>query len=323
MSLMKVMIAPRTNLSVRNPVIAASGTFGYGTEFAAKSDLSGLGAVVCKGTTRLPRTGNEPLRMVETAAGMLNSIGLQNVGIDAVISEKAPIWSTWRVPVFVNVSATSIDDYRYMASRLERVPGVAGIELNISCPNDREGGVMFGSHPRLAAEATEAVRKATTLPLVVKLSPNVSDIGTIAAAVEAAGADAISLINTLYGMAIDVGRRRPALEPVSGGLSGPAVKPHALHLVYEVAQHVAIPVIGIGGIMSARDALEFLMAGATAIQMGTALLIDPTAWKSVVLGLDAWCQDQGVASITDIVGAANPRFRGVNRTAGEKNLAGR
>ncbi|MBV9279148.1 MAG: dihydroorotate dehydrogenase, partial [Chloroflexi bacterium] len=294
MASMQVTIAPRTSLRLKNPVIAASGTFGYGVEFAARMDLSGLGAVVSKGTTRLPRTGNEPIRLVETAAGMLNAIGLQNVGVEAVVQQKAPVWATWDLPVLVNVSGTSVEDYAWIASRLDGVPGVAGIELNISCPNVKEGGVAFGTAPGSAAEVTAAARAATRLPLVVKLSPNVADIRSIAAAVEEAGADAVSLINTVYGMAIDVRRRAPRLSTGSGGLSGPAIKPLGLHLVYQVAQQVSVPVIGIGGIMAAEDALEYLLAGATAIELGTALLVDPTCWRDVVSGLERWCRREGV-----------------------------
>ena len=321
MAAMEVTIAPRTGLRLTSPVIAASGTFGYGTEFAAGQDLSGLGALVCKGTTREPRTGNEPLRMTETAAGMLNAIGLQNVGVEALIAEKAPIWATWDVPVLVNVSGTSIEDYSVIVSRLDGVPGVAGIELNISCPNVREGGVEFGLDPRLAAEVTRAARAVTQLPLIVKLSPNAVDIRRIAAAVEEAGADAISLINTVYGMAIDIGRRSPALSTVSGGLSGPAIKPLALHLVYQVAQAVSVPVIGIGGIMTTSDAIEFILAGSTAVGLATALLVDPLSWRDVVAGIALWCDREGVKRLDEIVGAANPGFR-AKRNAGELRLAG-
>lgn len=310
MATMSVLIAPRTGLSLKNPVIAASGTFGYGVEFAARQDLSGLGAVVSKGTTRQPRTGNEPVRLTETPAGMLNAIGLQNIGVDEVVASKAPVWATWDVPVLVNVSGTSAEDYHYIVGRLDGVPGIAGIELNISCPNVREGGVLFGTDPRLAAEVTAASRAATQLPLVVKLSPNVTDIRAVAAAVEEAGADAISLINTVYGMAIDAERRAPVLSTVSGGLSGPAIKPLALHLVYQVAQEISVPVLGIGGIISAVDAIEYLLAGASAVEIATALLLDPACWRDIVQGIEAWCRRQGVRNLEEIVGAANPAFKG-------------
>jgi len=213
MARMNVTIAPRTGLRLKNPVIAASGTFGYGIEFESRMDVSGLGALVCKGTTREPRTGNAPIRLTETPAGMLNTIGLQNVGIEAVIADKAPVWATWEVPVLVNVSGTSVDDYRYIVSRLEGVHGVSGVELNISCPNVKEGGVAFGTDARLAYEVTEAARRSSELPLIVKLSPNVTNIRAIASAVQAAGADAISLINTVYGMASAPTRRPPATRP--------------------------------------------------------------------------------------------------------------
>ena len=316
---MNVTIVPRTGLILQSPVIAASGTFGYGTEFAERMDLCGLGAMVCKGTTREPRAGHEPLRVVETPAGMLNAIGLQNIGVEAVIREKAPIWAGWSVPVLVNVSGDTVDDYCYVASRLDGVAGVAGIELNVSCPNVRTGGVLFGVEPRLAGEVTAAVRAATELPLIVKLSPNVTDIREIAAAVAGAGADAISLINTVYGMAIDRKRRAPVLANRFGGLSGPGIKPYALYLVYQVAQEVSVPVIGMGGILTWEDAAEFLLAGATAVEMGTALMVDPTSWLSVVRGLDTWLVREGVRNLDEIVGAANPSF---NRKAGELPLAG-
>jgi dihydroorotate dehydrogenase (NAD+) catalytic subunit len=322
MSLMDVTIAPRTGLRFQNPVIAASGTFGYGVEFARRMDLSGLGALVCKGTTRHPRTGNPPLRMVETAAGVLNSIGLQNVGVEGVIREKAPIWATWTVPVLVNVSGTSLEEYVDIAALLDGVPGIAGIELNISCPNVERGGVLFSSDPQLTNQVTRAARAATGLPLVVKLSPNVGDIRSIAAAAEDGGADAVSLINTLYGMSIHTGRRTPELANVSGGLSGPAIKPHALYLVYQVAQEVSIPVIGIGGIMSHLDAVEFLLAGATAIEVATALLVDPTCWREIAAGIEAWCRAEGVTGLDQIVGAANAGFKGRKARPGELSLTG-
>jgi dihydroorotate dehydrogenase (NAD+) catalytic subunit len=306
---MDALIAPRTGLNLRSPVMSASGTFGYGLEFAARMDLSGLGAIVCKGTTREPRAGNPPPRVYETPAGMLNSIGLQNVGVDEVVVEKAPRWAQLGVPVLVNVSGNSIEDYVAIAERLDGVPGVSGIELNISCPNVKAGGVAFGVGPRPAAEVTAAVRGTTALPLLVKLSPNVADIRTIAAAVEGAGADAISVANTVYGMAIDARKRRPVFPSVSGGLSGPAIKPYALYLVYQVAQEVTVPVIGIGGVMTAQDAIEFILAGATAIQLGTALMLDPTAWHHVVAGIEEWCRNEGVRALDEIVGAANCTFK--------------
>ncbi|HEX6507086.1 MAG TPA: dihydroorotate dehydrogenase [Chloroflexota bacterium] len=307
---MDLTLVPRSNLHLKSPVIAASGTFGYGTEFASHADVNGLGAIICKGTTRLPRTGNEPLRLVNTPAGMLNAIGLQNIGVDAVADEKAPQWARMDVPVLVNVSGVSVEDYCEIARRLDGVAGIAGIELNISCPNIREGGVMFGTDARMAAEVTAAVRAMTELPLLVKLSPNVTDIVPIACAVEQAGADVISLINTVYAMSIDRRHREPAFANVTGGLSGPAVKPLALYLVYAVAAAVQVPVVGIGGIMSADDALEFMMAGASAVQLGTALLLNPTIWREVVADLQRWQTREGISNLQEIVGAANPDYKG-------------
>jgi dihydroorotate dehydrogenase (NAD+) catalytic subunit len=307
---MEVTLIPRTRLILKNPVIAASGTFGYGTEFAQRMDVSGLGAIVCKGTTRRPRAGNEPLRLAETPAGMLNAVGLQNIGVEAVVAHHAPKWVTLGVPVLVNVSGTSVDDCCEIVDQLNGVPGVSGIELNISCPNVKEGGVAFGTNARLASEVTAAVRAMTTLPLIVKLSPNVSDIVEIACAVESSGADAISLINTLYGMGVDWKRRAPVLAWVTGGLSGPAIKPVALYMVYAVAGAVSVPIVGLGGIMSVDDALEFLMAGATAVGLGTALMVNPTSWRDVVNGLGAWQRREGVRHIVDIVGSANSGFKG-------------
>lgn len=295
-------------LALPGRVLTASGTFGYGTEFAQRMDLSGLGGIVCKGTTLAPRSGNEPLRLVETPAGMLNAIGLQNIGVDAVIAGEAPIWATWDVPVFVNVSGGTTDEYAEVAARLDGVPGVSGIELNISCPNVKEGGVAFGTDARLAAEVTAATRRATSLPLMVKLSPNVTDIKTIARAVEGEGADAISLINTVYGMGVDVQQHAPVLENISGGLSGPAIKPFALYLVYQVAQTVEIPVVGIGGILTGEDAAQFVLAGAAAVQVGTALLADPTSWRTITRGLNRWAEREG-RPLDQLVGAANAEFR--------------
>jgi dihydroorotate dehydrogenase (NAD+) catalytic subunit len=310
MAAMEVVIAPRTGLRLRNPVIAASGTFGYGTEFGGDITLSGLAALVCKGTTREPRTGHAPLRMVETAAGMLNAIGLQNIGVEAVVREKAPQWARWSIPVLVNISGTCLDEYAALAAALDGVPGVSGIEINISCPNVEAGGVQFGVSPEPAAAVTRAVRAQTVLPLVVKLSPNVADIRSIAAAVVEAGADAVSVANTVYGMAIDSARRQPLLSNRSGGLSGPAIKPYALYLVYQVAQEVSVPVLGIGGIMTGKDALEFLMAGATAVEVGTALLIDPRRGRAIVEEMAEWCRREGVRDMKEIIGAANTGYKG-------------
>lgn len=303
---LSVELAPRNKLGLplRNPVMVASGTFGYGLEYAQVMDVQRLGAIITKGTTLRPRRGNAPPRTVETAAGMLNSIGLQNPGIRAVIRDYAPIWATWQVPVVVNIAGESVRDYVRMAKALDEVPGVAGIEVNISCPNVEAGGMEFGRRPEGAAAVTAAVRRATSLPVMVKLTPNVEDIVAIARAVEAAGADAISLINTLTGMAIDVGRRRPVLGRGWGGLSGPAIKPVALYMVYQVAGVVSVPVVGVGGIATADDALEFIMAGATAVQLGTANFVNPGAPLEVSEGMQRYMERAGMSAISSLIGVA-------------------
>ena len=273
-------------LHLRSPVMVASGTFGYGFD-APQVDRAVLGAIVSKGTTLRPREGNAPIRIAETPSGMLNAIGLQNPGVDHVARVYAPKWATWDVPVIVNVAGDSVDEYVAVATRLNRQPGVAGLELNISCPNV-ESGLQFGVDPQLAAEVTGAVRAVTELPLIVKLTPNVTDIVAIATAVEDAGADAVSAINTYVGMAIDVRRRRPIISRGSGGLSGPAIKPLALYAVWQVAAELHIPVIGIGGIMTAEDALEFLFAGAAAVQLGTVNYLRPQAAAIIHDGIAAY-----------------------------------
>ncbi len=260
-----------------NPVMTASGTFGYGIEYAHIFDIQRLGAIVCKGTTLEPREGNPQPRLAETSCGLLNSIGLQNIGVKALVREKAPLWAGWRVPVIVNITGETVEEYVRIASELEGVPGISGIEVNIGCPNVKAGGAEFGADPKAAAKVTAAVREATRLPMLVKLTPNTGDIVGVAVAVAGAGADAITLINTLRGMAIDISTRRPLLGNVTGGLSGPAIKPVALHMVYTVAGAVEVPLIGCGGIMNATDAIEFIMAGATAIQVGTATFANPCA----------------------------------------------
>jgi dihydroorotate dehydrogenase (NAD+) catalytic subunit len=300
--------AHKHGLRLRNPVLVASGTFGYGTEYQKLIDVQRLGAICSKGITRRPRPGNPTPRIAETPAGMLNAIGLQNIGVDRVIREMAPVWDRWAVPVIVNISGESIDDYARMAEKLDGVPGVAGIELNISCPNVTADGRLFADDPQLAAAATAAARARTDLPLMVKLSPNVTDIREIALAVEAAGADCISMINTLVGMTIDLRARRPYLANVTGGLSGPAVRPVALRLLYLVAQVVRVPIVGIGGISTTDDALEFFMAGASAIQVGTASFVNPAASLEIVDGLADYLRREGRSSIQDIVGVANPRM---------------
>ncbi|HXZ29843.1 MAG TPA: dihydroorotate dehydrogenase [Dehalococcoidia bacterium] len=303
---LRVQLAPRhaKGLALSNPVMIAAGIAGYGTEYAEIVDIQKLGAIVCKGTTLMPRRGNAQPRLVETAGGLLNSVGLENIGVDALIEEKAPVWARWRVPVIVNVAGETIDEYVAVSRKLEGVPGVSGIELNISCPNISAGGMEFGVVPKLAAQVTSAVKAATSLPVIVKLSPNVTDIKTIALAVEEAGADAICLINTLKGMAIDINRSKPCLGNIVGGLSGPVVKPVALYMVFEAAKVVSIPVIGCGGIACAEDALEFIMAGATAIQIGTACLTSPHICLTIVKRIADFMLDKGVENLTDLIGAA-------------------
>ena len=304
-----VQLAPRhpEGLILPNPVMIAAGIAGYGTEYSELTDIQKLGAIVCKGTTLMPKEGNAQPRLVETAGGLLNSVGLENIGVDALIGEKAPVWAGWRVPVIVNVAGETIDEYVAVTSKLEGVPGISGIELNISCPNVSAGGMEFGVDSKLAAQVTSAVKAATTLPVIVKLSPNVTDIKEIALAVEAAGADAISLINTLKGMAIDIDQRKPCLGNMVGGLSGPAIKPVALYMVFEAARVVRIPLIGCGGIACAEDALEFIMAGATAVQIGTASLTRPDICLSILEGIERFMLDKGVENFTDLVGVAQDK----------------
>jgi dihydroorotate dehydrogenase (NAD+) catalytic subunit len=303
---LRVQLAHRhpEGLILSNPVIIASGIAGYGIEYAEIADIQKLGAIVCKGTTLMPKGGNTQPRLLETAGGVLNSIGWENIGVDALIREKAPVWAGWRVPVIVNVAGETIDEYVAVTSKLEGVPGISGIELNISCPNVSAGGIEFGVDPQLAAKVTSAVKAATTLPVMVKLSPNVTDIKEIALAVEEAGADAISLINTLRGMAIDIKQRKPCLGNIVGGLSGPAIKPVALYMVFEAAKVVRIPVIGCGGITCAEDALEFIMAGATAVQIGTAILTDPQLGLNVLEGIESFMRQNGVQNLTEFIGTA-------------------
>lgn len=300
-----VELAPKGKRGLRlaNPVMTASGTFGNGLESARFFDIQRLGAIVSKGTTLHPRRGNPQPRIVETPSGMLNSIGLQNIGVEALVREVAPIWASWRVPVVVNIAGESAEEYAELAARLEEVPGVSGLELNISCPNV-ENGLEFGSDPGAAAAVTAAVARHTTLPIIVKLTPNVTDIVAVARAVVAAGADALCLINTVPAMAIDVERRRPALGWGSGGLSGPALRPIALRLVWLVAGEVEVPIIGCGGIATAHDALEYILAGASAVQVGTATFSNPRAPLDVLEGLEGFMQRQEIGDIRELVGAA-------------------
>ncbi|MCI5126250.1 MAG: dihydroorotate dehydrogenase [Candidatus Electrothrix sp. AR5] len=290
------------SLALRNPVMTASGTFGYAREFENLVDLDQLGGIIVKGISLHPKPGNPPPRIVETACGMLNAIGLENVGVDRFITGKMPYLHTLSTPVVVNILGDSVEEYSEIARRLDGAEGVAALEVNISCPNVKKGGVAFGTVPEMAARVTEAVRQSTTLPLIVKLSPNVTDIVLMARAVADAGADAVSLINTLIGMAIDPMSRRPRLANVIGGLSGPAIKPVALRMVWQVAQAISLPVIGIGGITTAADALEFLLAGASAVQVGTANFYDPSAAENIVQGITSYLQDQGEDRLTDIIG---------------------
>lgn len=303
---LSVQLAPknRRRLLLSNPVMTASGIFGYGTEYADFIDIQKLGAIICKGTTLKPRPGNPQPRLVETACGIINSIGLENIGVEALVKEKAPVWATWKVPVIVNIVGESIEQYAELAQRLDKVAGVSGIEVNISCPNVASGGLEFGADPESAAKVTAAVRAKTTLPIIVKLSPNVTDIAGIACAVVEAGADAVSLINTLKAVMIDTQTRKPVLGNINGGLSGPAIKPIALYMVCEVARKVKVPVIGIGGIATANDALEFIMAGASAVQVGTAIYANPCTPLDIVAGIKSYMRKEGVRSISELVGAA-------------------
>lgn len=304
-------IAPDLSVQVagmrlKNPVMTASGTFGWGTEYADLVDLSGLGAVVVKATTLLPRAGNAPPRIVETPAGMLNAIGLQNPGVDVVVREKLPPLADCGAPVIVNIAGETVDDYVAAAERLSESPVVSALEINASCPNTERGGMQFGLEPGPLAQLVSAVRAVTSLPLITKLSPNVTDIVPLARAAVEAGTDALSLINTLLGMAIDTERRRPKLANVTGGLSGPAVRPVAVRMVWQVAAaDLGVPLIGMGGIMSADDAVEFILAGATAVAVGTATFVAPDTCRRVVAGIAAYCVRHGLSSIREIVGAAH------------------
>ena len=312
---LSVELAPRRKrgLLLANPVMTASGTFGNGLEFAKVFDIQKLGAIVSKATTLRPRSGHPQPRTAETPCGMLNAIGLQNVGVEALIRDVAPVWAAWRIPAIVNVSGDSVEEYGELAARLDGAPGVSGLELNVSCPNVAIGGMEFGQDPRLAAAVTRAALRQTTLPVIVKLTPNVTDIAAVARAVAEAGADAVTVINTVQGMAIDVRSRRPVISSVFAGLSGPAIKPIALRMVYQVAAAVDIPVIGCGGIGSGLDAIEFLMAGATAVQVGTATFSNPLAPLEVLEGIQRFLAEQGVEDVHDIIGAAQVGKGGVLR----------
>jgi dihydroorotate dehydrogenase (NAD+) catalytic subunit len=288
---------------LRNPVLLASGTCGYGDELSRLADLSRLGGLITKTITPEPRSGNPPPRVVETPAGMLNSIGLQNPGLDRFVTERWPFLETLDTAVVVNIAAPTADEHARMAERLASLDQMAALEVNISSPNMKDGGMLFGCNPVAAADVIRAVRRASARPVIAKLTPNVTDIGEIARAVEDAGADAISLINTLVGMAVDVRHRRPVLGNTTGGLSGPAIKPVALAMLWKVRQVVRLPLMGIGGIVDANDALEFMIAGALAVQVGTATFVKPNAAQELVEGLETYCLEQNLADISTIVGS--------------------
>jgi dihydroorotate dehydrogenase (NAD+) catalytic subunit len=289
-------------LELKNPVLTASGTFGYGREFSALVDVSLLGGIVVKGISLKPRSGNPPPRIVETPCGMLNAIGLANIGLETFLKDNLPWLKKLNTAVIVNIYGHSIDEYGAVASGLKGTEGVSAIEVNISCPNVECGGMAFGTDPDISARVTELVLKNSDKPVIVKLSPNVTDITVVARAVEKAGADAVSLINTLTGMTIDIERRVPKLANIYGGLSGPAIRPVALYMVYRVARAVNIPVIGVGGILDYRDALEFLIAGARAVQVGTANFVNPRATLDIIEGLRSFCENQGISRIDEIIG---------------------
>jgi dihydroorotate dehydrogenase (NAD+) catalytic subunit len=289
-------------LQLSNPVMTASGTFGYGNEFSDFVNLDRLGAIVVKGISLLPRPGNPPPRIVETNGGMLNAIGLENVGLEKFASAKMPFLRKIKAPVIVNILGDSLEEYATLSKNLNDIEGISAIEVNISCPNVKKGGVAFGTDPEMVRQVTDTVKSRSSLPVIIKLSPNVTDITATARAAEDGGADTISLINTLMGMAIDHRSRRPRLANIIGGLSGPAIKPVALRMVWQVANAVKIPIIGIGGIMTAADVLEFMIAGASAVQIGTANLIDPDTTERVIDGLLDYVEETGCSGIRDIIG---------------------
>ena len=287
---------------LQNPVMTASGTFGYAREFERMVDLNRLGAIIVKGLSLEPSPGNPPPRIAETACGMLNAIGLENVGIQAFVADKLPFLESLVTPVFINIYGRSIPEYAELAGRINDLDGVSGMEVNISCPNIKAGGMAFGVDPAATAGVVEAVRARTDKTVIVKLSPNVTDITEIARSAESAGADALSLINTITGMAIDINTRRSKLANITGGLSGPAIKPVAVRMVWQVARAVRLPVIGIGGIMTARDALEFFIAGASAIEVGTANFVNPHATMDILEGIEDYLKQNNIKKLSDIVG---------------------
>ena len=291
-------------LKMKNPVTTASGTFGFGPEYAPYVNLNRLGAVTVKGTTLESRKGNATPRIAETPAGILNCIGLQNPGVDHFINKDLPYLRDYDTPVIVNIAGNSLEDYAEVARRLARADGVAALEVNISCPNVKQGGMVFGTDCMMAAEVIRVVRENTSLPLIAKLSPNVTDIVEIAGRVAEAGADALALINTLLGMKIDIGSRKPVLGNIMGGLSGPAIRPVAVRMVWQVSQAVRLPVLGMGGIMNAEDALEFILAGASAVAVGTANFVNPRATTDIITGIEQYMKDNGFKDIHNLIGAA-------------------
>lgn len=310
MSEIKKATVKRPNMAVeiaginfRNPVMPASGTFGYGEEYAPFMDLEKIGAIVTKGLSLKPKAGNPTPRIAETISGMLNAIGLQNVGIDAFIQHKMPFLRTVTTPVIANFFGNTLEEYGEVAKRLNDIPEIAAGELNISCPNVKQGGIVFGTDPKAASEVVELVRKNLQKPLIVKLTPNITDITVVARAVEEAGADAIACINTLTGMSVDVHTRKPRIANTIGGLSGPAIRPVAVRMVHQVVQTVSVPVIGIGGIVRPMDALEFLIVGAKAVQVGTANFVDPTAMLSIIDGIEEFLVEEGLDDIHDLIGS--------------------
>ena len=312
-----VDLAPgnKQGLKLKNPVMLASGTCGYVSELGNVLDITLPGAFICKGTTLNPRQGNPQPRIAEVEAGMLNAIGLENIGVENLVKNKAPEWHRQGITVLVNIAGSTIEEYTEIAHRLDGVAGISGIELNISCPNVKEGGVEFGLNACTAAEVTRAVRQATTLPLLVKLSPCAGQVSLIAQAVEEAGADALTLINTFKGMVIDIQRRKPLLGNLTGGLSGPVLKPVALAMVYETAGRVGIPVVACGGISNTEDALEFIMAGAATVQCGTAFLVDPGVPAAIISGIEHYMASHEIADIADLRGCALPNS---SRQAGQE-----
>jgi dihydroorotate dehydrogenase (NAD+) catalytic subunit len=310
MNELKKEIVKRPDMSVeiagiklRNPVMPASGTFGYGEEYSPFIDMEKIGAIVTKGLSLKPKAGNPTPRIAETVSGMLNAIGLQNVGIDAFIQHKMPFLRTVNTPVIANFFGNTLEEYGEVAKRLNDIPEIAAGELNISCPNVKQGGIVFGTDPKAASEVVALVRKNLQKPLIVKLTPNVTDITVVARAVEEAGADAIACINTLTGMSVDVNTRKPRIANTTGGLSGPAIRPVAVRMVHQVVQTVSVPVIGIGGIMKAMDALEFLIVGAKAVQVGTANFVDPTAMISIIEGIEEFLIAEGIDDIHNLIGS--------------------